>query len=355
MRVDPTRRIAVAEGGATWGDFDRATQAFGLATTGGLVRTTGIAGLTLAGGYGFLMRKHGLACDNLLSAEVVTAEGARVTANAEQNPDLFWGLRGGGGNFGIVTSFEYRVHPVGPVFGGLVIYPIEQARQLIRHYDAFVAAAPDNLGPLFVLGTLPDGTKAAILLLCYCGPSDEARRCVAPLLAGGTPVVDQLAEMPYEAVQSIVENFNPRGMRNYWKSTYVEEVTEDAADLMVDRFLTAPSPYSHVVLYTGGGAAARVKPEATAVANRQARHSIVIVGMWEGSADDERNITWVRRLFDGMQSHSSGGSYGNFDSDAGAEAGGAGYDAERFARLRALKNRYDPANFFRLNQNIRPS
>ncbi len=355
IHVDPALGTARAEAGVNWGDFDRETQIFGLATTGGLVRTTGIAGLTLAGGYGFLMRKHGLTCDNLFSADVVAADGSRLTASAAHNPDLFWGLRGGGGNFGIVTSFEYRLHPVGSVYGGLVIYPIEQARKLIRHYDAFIATAPDNLGPLFILGTLPDGTKAAILLLCYLGSREEGERCLAPLLAGGTPIVNQLCEMPYGAVQSIVENFNPRGMRNYWKSTYLDTITEEAADMMVDRFLAAPSPYSHLVLYTLGGAMARVKPETTAVEHRHARHSMLIVSMWEGMADDEKNMAWARQLFGGMDRHSHGGYYTNFESDAGAERIHLAYGPEKFKKLQALKDKYDPTNFFRLNQNIRPS
>ena len=355
IQVDPALRTARAEAGVTWGEFDSATQSVGMATTGGLVRTTGIAGLTLGGGYGFLMRKFGLSCDNLLSADVITPDSGRLTSSAGENPDLFWGLRGGGGNFGVVTSFEYQLHPVGPIYGGLVTYPIDQARRLLRHYDTFVATAPDDLGPLFVLGTLPDGTKVAILVLCYCGPADEGKRCLEPLLAGGTPLANRLSEMPYEAVQSIVENFNPRGMRNYWKSTYFNTVTDDAAEMMVDRFLTAPSPQTHLVLYTQGGAMARVKPEMTAVENRGSRHALLIVGMWDGMADDERNIAWVRRLFNDLECHSSGGFYANFDSDTNGDRVRLAYGPEKLARLRALKDKYDPANFFRLNQNIAPS
>jgi FAD/FMN-containing dehydrogenase len=353
--VDPQTRTARAEAGATWGDFDSATQAFGLATTGGVERTTGIAGLTLAGGYGFLMRKHGLTCDNLLSADVVTAGGGTLVASADQNSDLFWGLRGGGGNFGIVTSFEYRLHPVESVYGGLVVYPIDRAREIIKRYDDFVVSAPDELGSLLVLSTLPDGTKAVILLICYCGGEEEGRRCIQPLTGAGTPLMNQLGQMPYLAVQSIVEKFNPRGLRNYWRSSFLKEVCAPAADAMVEQFLEAPAPYSHVVLYTLGGAVARVARDATAVENRYGRHSFLIVGMWKDESEDERDIAWVRALANSIEPFSSGGYYVNFDSESTADRVQLAYGKEKFARLQALKDKYDPTNFLRLNQNIRPS
>jgi len=355
IHVDPALRTARAEGGCTWGELDRETQAVGMATTGGIERTTGIAGLTLAGGYGFLMRKHGLTCDNLISADIVTADGRLLRASAEENADLFWGIRGGGGNFGIVTSFEYRIHEVGPVYGGLAIYPMNGARELIRHYDEFVAAAPDNLGPLLILGTLPDGTKAVIFLLCYFGSAEEGKRCLEPLLGHGTPIANQLAPMPYEAVQSIVEKFNPRGLRNYWKTSFLERVVDDAAGVMVEQFLNSPSPYTHVVLYTLGGAMARVKPETTAVENRQARHALLTVGMWDSASADQDNIAWVQGFSSSMERFSSGGFYANFDSDTPADRVRLAYGPARYSRLQSLKDRYDPANFFRLNHNIRPT
>jgi hypothetical protein len=355
IHVDPALKTARAEGGVTWGELDRETLAVGMATAGGIERTTGIAGLTLAGGYGFLMRKHGLTCDNLISADIVTADGRMLRASAEENADLFWGIRGGGGNFGIVTSFEYRIHEVGPVYGGLVIYPMDQAHERIRSYDEFVATAPDNLGPLLILGTLPDGTRAVIFLLCYFGSADEGKRCLEPLLSGGTPIVNQLAPMPYEAIQGIVEKFNPRGLRNYWKTSFLESVTGDAAGAMVEQFQTSPSPYTHVVLYTLGGAMARVDPEATAVENRQARHSLLTVGMWDGASADEDNIGWVRGFASSMERYSSGGFYVNFDSDTPGDRVRLAYGATKYNRLRLLKDKYDPANFFRLNHNIRPT
>jgi len=248
IRVDPTRHTARAEGGVTWGEFDPETQAFGLATTGGAARPTGIAGLTLAGGHGFLMRKHRLTCDNLLSADVVTADRRMLVASATQNEDLFWGIRGGGGNFGVVTSFEYRLHPVGPMLGGLVIYPIDQAKAVLKAYHAFTETAPDEVGSLAILGTLPDGTKAAVLLLAYNGPPDQGEHVLRPLRTLGMPIADTVSPISYTALQSIVEGFNPPGLRNYWKTSYVNELSDEAIDLLIERYQSVPSPQSHVVL-----------------------------------------------------------------------------------------------------------
>jgi FAD/FMN-containing dehydrogenase len=355
IRVDPIRRAARAEGGVTWSEFDHETQAFGLATTGGTVGRTGIAGLTLGGGHGFLMRKYGLACDNLLSADVVTADGRLLAASVTENADLFWGLRRGGGNFGIATSFEYQLHPVGPVLGGLLIYPMHQARTVVSFYREFTRAAPDELGCFAVLATLPDGTRAAVILLGYNGPIDEGERVVSPLRTFGPPSSDQVGPLPYTALQSIVENFNPPGLRNYWKTSYLNELSDDAIDVMVERFETAPSPYSHVVLYRLGGAVNRVGSDDTAVAYRDARHVFLVVGMWSDSAQDETNIQWVRELWSAVQPFSSGGFYVNYEGDAALEQIRAAYGPEKYERLVALKNKYDPANLFRLNQNIKPT
>jgi FAD/FMN-containing dehydrogenase len=226
VRVNPRKRKAGAQGGVTWGELDYETQAFGLATTGGLARPTGIAGLTLAGGHGILMRKYGLACDNLLSADVVTAEGETVRASLTQNADLFWGLRGGGGNFGIVTSFEYQLHEVGPMLGGLVIYPIDEAKAVLKGYHEFSANAPDELGSLAILATLPDGTKAVVLLLGYNGAIAEGERVLRPLRTLGKVLADQISPLPYVALQSIVEEFNPPGLRNYWKNGYLHDLRD---------------------------------------------------------------------------------------------------------------------------------
>jgi len=355
IRVDTSRCTARAEGGVIWGEFDHETQAFGLATTGSVARPTGIAGLTLGGGQGFLMRKHGLACDNLLSADVVTAEGRQVTASSAENADLFWGVRGGGGNFGVVTSFEYRLHSVGPVLGGLVIYPMNRAQALLKFYHEFTASAPDELGPIAVLATLPDGTRAAVTLLCYSGAVGEGERLLRPLRTFGSPVSDQVTLMPYTALQRIVENFNPRGLRNYWKALYLKELTDDAIDVMVQRYATVPAPNTHVVLYTLGGAVGRVGADETAVEYRDARHALLIVGMWTDPTEDDLNIRWVRELWNAMQPFASGGVYVNYETETGIEKVKGAYGPRKYERLAALKAKYDPTNLFHLNQNIVPA
>ena len=353
VRVDPVARTARAQGGATWGDFDHETHPYGLATTGGIMRTTGIAGLTLAGGQGLLMRKYGLSCDNLLSADVVTADGRLVTASADENPDLFWGLRGGGGNFGIVTSFEFRLHPVRTVLGGLLIYPLDQARGIIKAYDAFMADAPDEISAAGVLATLPDGTKAFGILLAHCGEPEEAENVVGTMRNFGPLLADQVAVMPYPAVQKIAENFNPRGLRNYWKNCYIPGIGDAAIDVMLDYHKRSPSPFTHQVLYTFGGAIARVGRDDTAAACRDARHAFIAIGMWENEASDKEQIAYVRDLWSAMQQFSSGGFYPNYEGEVSGHLEAA-FGSGKYERLLALKRKYDPDNFFRLNQNIDP-
>ncbi len=355
VRVNPIRRTARAEGGTTWGDFDFETQAFGLATTGGVVRTTGIAGLTLAGGHGLLVRRFGLACDNLLSVDLITAGGELVTASEKEHADLFWALRGGGGNFGIVTSFEFRVHSLGPVLGGLVLYPMNRAPGLLSTYDEFLRSAPDELGALAVLGTLPDGTKAAIGLYCYSGEPGAGERVLDPLRTFGPPIADQVASMPYTAIQSIVENFNPRGLRNYWKTVYLDSLPPEAIRILIEHYAAVPAPHTHVVVYSLGGAVSRVPEQSTAVSNRGVRHALVIIGMWANAAEDERNIGWVRGLSQAMRPFATGGFYPNYDADADPGQVVNAFGAEKYARLAEIKAKYDPANVFCLNQNIKPA
>jgi FAD/FMN-containing dehydrogenase len=355
VRVDPAAQTARAQAGVNWGQFDHETQAFGLATTGGLVRTTGIAGLTLAGGHGFLMRRFGLTCDNLLSADVLTADGRLVKASADENTDLFWALRGGGGNFGIVTSFEYRLHHVGPVLGGLLLFPFEEARRVLKFYDEFSAAAPEELGVLAVLATLPDGTKAVVHPVCYSGPVDRGDQVLRPLRTFTIPMADQLQAMPYTALQSIVENFNPRGFRNYWKTVYLKELSEDAIASMTELYARVPAPNTHVVVYTLGGAVNRVPADQTAVADRDARHALIAIGMWKNPAEDEINIQWVREFADAMQPFASGGFYPNYEDAVAADRLVAAFGPEKYKRLSEVKRKYDPANIFCLNQNIRPA
>jgi FAD/FMN-containing dehydrogenase len=356
VRVDAARQTARAEGGATWGDFDHETQAFGLATTGGAVRPTGIAGLTLGGGHGFLMRKYGLTCDSLLSVDLVTAEGHLLTASADEHADLFWGLRGSGGNFGIATSFEYQLHPVGPILGGLLIYPLAQAKEILRRYRDLISTAPDELCAYAILGTLPDGTQAAVFDVCYTGPLADGERLLGPLRAAGSLLADQVGPMPYTTFQSLADNFNPPGLRNYWKSDYLAQLSDEAIDLLVEYYSSVPAPYTHVVIEHMGGAVSRVGENETAVSHRDAPHNVLILGIWGDPAQDEAVSDWVRRLWEQLRPFSSGGVYVNYQmGDEGEDRLRGAYGPEKYERLVALKNKYDPTNLFRLNQNIRPT
>ncbi len=354
IRVDPVRRTARAEAGATWGDFDRETQAFGLATTGGIARPTGIAGLTLGGGHGYLMRKLGLACDNLLSVDLVTADSQLLTVRADEHADVFWGLRGGGGNFGVVTSFEYRLYPVGPILGGLLIYPLAQARDVLRRYRDLTSSAPDELGSIAVLGTLPDGTQAVIVLVAYSGPVADGELLLRPLRTSVPLLADEVGPMPYTALQSIVENFNPPHLRNYWKSDYLTQLSDEAIDLLVDTYPSVPASLTHVAIEHLGGAVSRIGEDEAAVSHRAAEYNLIIVGMWTESSQDEQVIEWVRRLWEAVRPFSFGGVYVNYLSNEGDDRVRAAYSPGKYERLVALKNRYDPTNLFRLNQNIRP-
>ena len=354
VHVDPVRQTARAGGGATWGDFDHETQAFGLATTGGTARPTGVAGLTLGGGHGFLMRRFGLACDNLLSVDVVTAGGKLITASTTENADLFWGVRGSGWNFGMVTSLRYRLHPLTQVLGGLLVYPMDKAREVFRLYREVNRTAPDELSAFAVLATLPDGTRVAVVPVCYSGPVEKGEEILRPFREFGPPLMDQVGPMPYTALQSIVETMNPRGMRNYWKTSYLKELSDDAITTMVEHYATVPHPLTHVVVYALGGAVSRVGRDETAVDYRDAPYIFLTVGMWSDAAEDERNIRWVRELWGEMQPFASG-VYVNYETDREVERVKAAYGPEKYERLVALKNKYDPANLFRSNQNIKPS
>jgi FAD/FMN-containing dehydrogenase len=355
VHVDPHNRTVRAEAGVTWREFDHETQAFDLATTGGVVGSTGIAGLTLGGGHGFLMRRHGLACDNLRSADVVTADGRWLRASATEHTELFWGLRGGGGNFGVVTSFDYRLHPLGTMLAGMVIYPIGKAKAFLRLYREVTSTAPDELGSLVALGTLPDGTQAAVLLVGYSGPIADGEKLLRPLREFGPPLADQLGPSPYTALQSISEHFNPRGYRNYLKTNYLKELSDDAIDIMVERYTSVPAPFSHIVVEHMGGAVSRMEQQATAYNYRDAQYNFLIVGIWSDQAEDERNIQWVRSLWQALQPFATGNIYVNYESDVGLDRVKAAYGAAKYDRLVALKNTYDPTNVFRLNANIKPT
>jgi FAD/FMN-containing dehydrogenase len=358
VRVDPERRTACAEPGVTWGEFDHETQAFGLATTGGVITTTGVAGLTLGGGIGWLMGKHGLACDNLLSVDVVTADGRLLTASTSENQDLFWGLRGGGGNFGIATSFEFQLHPVSQMLGGLVIHPLDQAVELIGFYEEFTQTSPDEFGSMAVFVTSPEGERVVAIAVCYNGPVEEGERVLRPLREFGTPLADVISPMSYAQVQGMLDEGFPPGLQNYWKSNFLKGLDDTAIEMIVDHVRNAPSPTSAVAIEQLGGAVNRVGTDDTAFNHRNARYNLLIVGMWPDPAAKDENVKWVRDLWDAMEPYSSGGVYVNYlgqEADEGTERIIAAYGPEKYERLVALKNKYDPTNLFRLNQNIKPT
>jgi FAD/FMN-containing dehydrogenase len=357
VHVDPVRRTARAEPGVTWREFDHETQAFGLATTGGVIPTTGIAGLTLGGGIGWLMGKHGLSCDNLLSVDVVTADGRLLKASATEHPDLFWGVRGGGGNFGVVTSFEYQLHAVGQVLGGMVIHPVERARDALKFYREFTRTAPDVLTSMAAFLTSPEGAPVVALVVCYNGPLAEGEKVLQPLRAFGPPAADHIGPMPYTALQGMLEAGFPPGLQNYWKSNFLKDLSDDAIAVMIDYFAQMPAPTSALVIEHIGGAVSRVGEDATAFTHRQAPYNLLIVGIWPNLADNDTNIRWVRQTWDAMQPFSSGAVYVNYlgqAADEGAERIKEAYGVAKYERLLALKKQYDPTNLFRLNQNINP-
>ena len=358
VRVDLDSKTARAEPGVTWAEFDRETQAFGLATTGGLVSTTGIAGLTLGGGLGWLMGNHGLACDNLISVDVVTADGRLLTASASRNEDLFWGLRGGGGNFGVATSFEFRLHPVGPMLGGILIHRLDKAAEIIRFYDNFTRSSPDELGTFVGFVTSPEGERVLAIFVCYNGAVEEGERVLKPLREFGTPLADTIGPMPYVQVQRVMDDDFPAGRQNYWKSNFLKGLDPEAIQVIVDHVAKAPSPYSAVAIEQFSGAVNRVGMNDTAFNHRNARYNLLIVGIWLDPAAKAQNVKWVRDLWGAMRPYSSDAVYVNYlgqEADEGAERVKSAYGPEKYARLVALKEKYDPTNLFRLNQNIRPS
>ena len=355
VEVDPDQGLARAEAGLLLGEFDTATQMHGLATTMGVNTITGIAGLTLGGGIGRLGRKHGLSCDNLASAQLVTADGRVLTANSDENADLYWALRGGGGNFGIVTRFDYRVWPVGPnIFGGSLVYDYCQARNVLRFLrDRFTNAA-DELDIDLVLLTMPEGEKVLVLSVCYAGSIGDGERLLAPLRAFGSPLADQLEPIPYLEIQASIDHLWLRGRRYFWKANFLRELTDAAIDSFVDGFADVPSPLSLAVLQQVGGAISRVPATATAFWNRDAAYDCFPVSVWLTPEEDERNIVWARQFWLEMHPHSTGGVYVNNLGDEGGDRVRAAY-GDNYDRLVEVKRRYDPGNLFRYNQNIRPN
>jgi FAD/FMN-containing dehydrogenase len=353
IRVDPVRRTATAQGGVTWGEFDRETQAFGLATTGGTDPTTGIAGLTLGGGMGWLQGVHALTCDNLLSADVVTADGQLLTASAEAHPDLFWGLRGGSGNFGIVTGFEYRLHPVGPLLGGMVLHPFDKAQEVLRFYRDFTSEAPDELTAAGGVLSAQDGQLMVGILVSYCGPLSEGERVLKPLRVFGPPVHDDIRPMAYKEIQELLYVFEA-GVQSYLKAGFLKGLTEEAIETIVAHSATKTSPMSAVALLPINGAAARVAPGATAFVHRQHHHHLFLISQWRDPTESDRHLRWTREFWTAMQRFAGGVYVNELGYDEGEDRFRAAYGAN-YARLVQVKNQYDPTNFFRLNPNIRPT
>jgi UDP-N-acetylenolpyruvoylglucosamine reductase len=353
VKVDPEQQAADVETGATWSEFDAACQQYGLTTTGGIVSTTGVAGLTLGGGVGWLVRKHGLSCDNLVSAEMVTAEGAVIKTSVNENQELFWGLRGGGGNFGIVTSMRFRLHPVNTVLGGMIIHPRDNAKEVIQFHREFMKTAPEELTLYTGLMTSPDGIPVVAHVGCYAGDLEQGEAVLKPLRAFGSPVADLMAPIPYAQMQTLLDAAVPHGNRYYWKSNFLEELSDEAIDVIISFAASVPSPFSAIILEYYGGASSREPEGGTAFPHRLAQFDLVIISNWTDKQDDEKNITWTRNFWDAIQPYSSHKVYVNVLGTEGEERIKEAY-GKSYPRLAALKTRYDPNNLFRLNQNIKP-
>jgi FAD/FMN-containing dehydrogenase len=367
IRVDTAAGTVRAQGGVVWGELDRETQTFGSATTGGLVTTTGIAGFTLGGGIGWLMRRHGLAADNLLCADVVTADGALITANLDKHPDLLWGLRGGGGNFGVVTSFQYALHPVGPmVIGGAVFHPAENAAELLRFYVDWTRDLPDELTTMVAFLSGPpepfipaerQGTPLVAVAVCHLGDPAAADEALTPLRGFGHPVADVIGPMPYVALQGMFDHSAPPGMRTYWKTAYLDDLDDAGIDKLVTQAagLRELFPLSVIHLHHLEGAVCQPPEGGAAFGHRDHRFVLNLIGMWAEPGGDARHVGWVRGAFDAMQQHTAGAPYLNFLGDEGTHRVRDAYGKQAYDRLVQLKRRYDPDNSFRINQNIDPA
>lgn len=363
VQVDLTTRTASVGPGCTLGDFDQVVQAHGLATPLGINSTTGVAGLTLGGGFGWLSRKYGMTIDNLLSAEVITADGQQLNASESENADLFWGLRGGGGNFGVVTRFDFQLHPVGPnVLSGLIVFPFEQAKSVISQFARFTETMPEELNvwmvtrkapPLPFLPAEVHGREMIALALCYVGDPEEGERLIAPLREFGTVLGEHVGVQPYTAWQQAFDPLLAKGARNYWKSHNFAQISDGVIDAIIEYAARLPSPHCEIFIGTIGGQTTRVAPEAMAYSSRDANYVMNVHGRWETAAEDERCIAWAREFFARSQPFASSGAYINFltqeETDRIAFVYGATWN-----RLVELKSKYDPTNLFRMNQNIKP-
>jgi FAD/FMN-containing dehydrogenase len=359
IRVDAANKRARVQGGAIWAAVDRETLAFDLVTNGGTVSTTGVGGLTLGGGFGWIMRKHGLSCDNVMSADVVTADGRLLVASKNENSDLYWAIRGGGGNFGVVTSFEFKLHDLEPITGGMAMYPQSMLKDMFHFYRDYTSTAPDSVsagaGVIFgPPGTPLEGQAAGVIIVCHKGPAGDGERLVKPIKDFGPPALDFIGPTTYKAQQSMFDAGSPAGLRNYWRSNMMTELSDAAIDTLVARAGEMPPPASMIFIEHMGGAVGRVGAQDTAFSNRHAQYNTSVFGTWVNADEDERNIAWVRTFGDELRQFATGGAYVNYM--AADEAAGnirAAYEAN-FKRLTEVKRKYDPTNFFSGNQNIAP-
>jgi FAD/FMN-containing dehydrogenase len=351
VRVDPVRRTARAEPGLTLGELDRDCQRFGLATPTGIVSATGIAGLTLGGGIGWLGGKHGLACDNLLSVDIVTADGKLLSVGPTEHPDLFWAVRGAGANLGVVTSFEYRLHEVGPVLAGSVAWPLAQAKRVLRFYEEFAGGCPDELSANAAFATAEDGAPVLAIAVAWIGSLDAGRQALKSLRSCEHPLADAIAPMGYVDLQRGGDAAFPRGRRHYWKAGFLRRLDPETIDVLMHFAATQPTPHSMIALQQMHGAAARVPPAENAFAHRHEQWDCMALTQWDGPADDERSIRWTRALYDRLEPHLERAVYvndlGEDEGDRVRAAYGTNYD-----RLATIKAKYDPDNFFRGNQNV---
>jgi len=364
VRVNPDTRRAFVEPGATLGEFDQAAQAFGLATPLGINSTTGVAGLTLGGGFGWLSRKYGMSIDNLISADVVTADGKLLRASADQNPDLFWAIRGGGGNYGVVTSFEFELHSVGPeIYGGLVVYPADQAKSLLTQYRQFVETMPEELNVWVVLRKAPPlpflpqevhGRDVVVFPFCYAGDAGKGQGLLDPLRGFGKAYGEHSGPMPFAAWQQAFDPLLTSGARNYWKSHNFTELNDGAIDSVIEYARKLPSPQCEIFIGLLGGQTTRVAPDAMAYSSRDTKFVLNVHGRWETPSEDQRVITWAKDFFNASAPYATGSVYVNFLTQEETDRVGAAYGSN-YKRMVELKKKYDPTNLFRLNQNIKPA
>jgi FAD/FMN-containing dehydrogenase len=356
VRVNPDAHAVRAQGGVTWREFNRETAVHGLATTGGVVSTTGIAGLTLGGGLGWLLGKYGLSADNLVSVELVTAAGDVLNVTADEHPDLFWALRGGGGNFGVASSFEFRAHPLRQVVGGLVAHPVASAKDVLRFYRDFTASVPDDLTTFAALVHAPDGSGVPLvaLIVCHCGPFAQAQKDVRPLMEFGKPALVQVGPMPYQVINTILDAAFPRGALNYWKSSFIKALDDDVIGAMIDRFSACPSMMTGIVIEHFHGAVTRIEVTDTAVPHREPGYNFLAASVWTNPAETDQNVAWTRATYIDMEPYFARRRYVNYLGDDEAPDAVENAYGPNYPRLVEIKRRYDPGNLFRLNHNIKP-